>query len=270
MSFNNFHMHTTFCDGADTPEEMVRAALAAGCKEIGFSGHSWLDFDPDWTMSPEAAAAYRAEVLRLKEVYADRILIRLGVEQDYCSVADELPLYEYVIGGVHCVFKDGRYLSVDLSADALRSGIEQWYGGDAYAFVEDYYRLVGDLYEKTKCDIVAHFDLVTKFLEKEPFFDPCDPRYVRAADEALEKLIESPAWVEINTGAMSRGYRTEPYPGPRILERLGKAKKPVILSSDAHSADAVLFGFDTAMRLAEQYGLDVRTSLAELPRFMIQ
>ena len=120
----NFHTHTCLCDGADTPEEMVRAALAAGCTEIGFSGHSWLEFDPDWTMSPEAAAAYRAEVLRLKEAYADRILIRLGVEQDYCSAVDELPLYDYVIGGVHCVFRDGHYLSVDLSAEALRAGIE--------------------------------------------------------------------------------------------------------------------------------------------------
>ena len=26
MSFNNFHMHTTYCDGANTPKEMAEAA----------------------------------------------------------------------------------------------------------------------------------------------------------------------------------------------------------------------------------------------------
>lgn len=266
MIFNNFHMHTTFCDGKDAPEEMVRAAIAAGCREIGFSGHSYLGFDPDWTMSPEAAAAYRAEVLRLKEAYKDDITIALGVEQDYCSATDELSLYDYVIGGVHCVFRDGHYVSVDGDAAQLRADIGQWYGGDPYAFVEDYYRMVGELYEKTRCDIVAHFDLVTKFIERDPLFDVCDARYVRAADEALERVIESPSWVEINTGAMSRGYRSEPYPGTRLLAQLGKAKKPVILSSDAHSADALTYGFEQAMELVVRYGLDLRTSLEERMR----
>ncbi len=265
MTFNNFHMHTTFCDGKNTPEEMVRAAIKAGCREIGFSGHSWLAFDPDWNMSPDAAAEYRAEVARLKEVFCNEVSIALGIEQDYCSETDELPLYDYVIGGVHCVFKDGHYISVDLDAAQLREDIGRWYGGDPYAFVEDYYRLVGDLYEKTKCDIIAHFDLVTKFLEKDPLFDTNDPRYRKAANEALEKILACPAWVEINTGAMSRGYRTSPYPEDRILERLGKAGKPVILSSDAHSVNTITYGFEDAMRLVERYGLDLRTSLEERP-----
>ena len=263
MSFNNFHMHTTFCDGKNTPEEMVRAAIAAGCREIGFSGHSYLDFDPDWNMSPDAAAAYRAEVLRLRDVYSDRVSIALGIEQDYCSPTDELPLYDYVIGGVHCVFKDGHYISVDLDADALRDGVEQWYGGDPYAFAEDYYRLVGNLYEQTKCDIIAHFDLITKFIERDDLIDIRDARYRKAADEALEKVIACPAWVEINTGAISRGYRSEPYPEPRLLELLGKAGKPVLLSSDSHAADTITYGFEDAMKLVETYGLNLQTSLAE-------
>lgn len=270
MRFNNFHMHTTFCDGKNTPEEMVKAAIAAGCEEIGFSGHSYLSFDPDWTMAPEAAAAYRAEVLRLRDVYQDDLSIALGVEQDYCSDLDELPLYDYVIGGVHCVFRDGHYISVDGSAKGLREAVETVYGGDPYAFVEDYYRLVGNLYEKTRCDIVAHFDLLTKFLEQDPLFDPNDARYRTAMNTALEQVLETPAWVEINTGAISRGYRTAPYPSEEILGVLGKAGKSVILSSDSHAADTVLFGFEEAMRLVERYDLTLKTSLAELPRSMIQ
>ena len=30
----NFHTHTTFCDGADTPEEMVDRALALSVEAV--------------------------------------------------------------------------------------------------------------------------------------------------------------------------------------------------------------------------------------------
>ena len=261
MTFNNYHTHTTFCDGSNTPEEMVEAAIAAGCGELGFSGHSYLDFDPDWNMSPDAAARYRACIADLKTKYAGDLRILCGVEQDYCSATDELVLYDYVIGGVHCVFRDGHYISVDSDAMTLRNGVEAYYDGDVYAFAEDYFRLVGELYEKTRCDIIAHFDLLTKFIEQDDLLDTDDRRYVRAEREALERVIECPALVEINTGAMSRGYRTAPYPGERVLELLGKAGKPVILSSDSHAADTITYGFEEAMRLAARWNLDLQTRL---------
>lgn len=261
MTYNSYHMHTTFCDGSNTPEEMAEAALRAGCSEIGFSGHSWLDFDPDWTMDPAAADRYRSCIRDLAARYEGKLHILCGVEQDYCSTTEELSLYDYVIGGVHCVFKDGHYISVDADAKGLRQGIEAYYGGDASAFAEDYFEMVGDLYEKTRCQVIAHFDLLTKFQEQDPLFDLEDPRYKRAEEKALERVIECPAVVEINTGAMSRGYRTSPYPGERILEALGKARKPVILSSDAHSVEHITYGFDEAVKLVEKYDLVLKKDL---------
>ena len=35
MRYSNFHTHTTFCDGKNTAEEMVRAAITAGCPALG-------------------------------------------------------------------------------------------------------------------------------------------------------------------------------------------------------------------------------------------
>ena len=40
MILEDFHMHTTFCDGVNTPEEMVQAAIRLGMKRIGFSAHA--------------------------------------------------------------------------------------------------------------------------------------------------------------------------------------------------------------------------------------
>lgn len=264
MTFNNFHMHTIYCDGSNSVREMVDAAVSAGCSEVGFSGHSWLDFDPSWTMDPEAAARYRADVTARKAEYADRVKIFLGIEQDYCSETEDLALYDYVIGGVHCVFRDGHYISVDCDAKTQRSGVEQWYGGDPYAFVEDYYKSVGDVYHKTHCDIIAHFDLVTKFIEQDNLFDMTDTRYKKARDNALQVLLETPSVFELNTGAISRGYRSSPYPSKEVLELLGKAEKPVILSSDSHAVDTIVYGFEEAMHLVEHYRLNLLTTMEEV------
>ena len=34
MMFSNYHTHTTYCDGADTPEELVLEAIRLGCPEL--------------------------------------------------------------------------------------------------------------------------------------------------------------------------------------------------------------------------------------------
>jgi len=250
MSGNNYHTHTNFCDGKDSPEELVRRAVELGCTEIGFSGHSLLavpDPEPFW-MTPEGTAAYKKEVRRLREKYRDRIRVRLGVEQDYYSGND--PDFEYVIGSVHYVLKDGTYIPVDESAETLLSAVDRFYGGDFFAFAEDYYALVGDLYEKTRCDIIGHFDLVTKFNEGNRLFDTSDPRYEAAADRALDKLLKAPVIFEVNYGAIARGYRTEPYPEKRILQRIREAGKPLLYSSDCHDREQLLFGIPEGNALA--------------------
>ncbi len=87
ISFD-LHTHTTYCDGKNTPEEMVKAALDAGLSCIGFSGHGYAPYDLDCCMTIEGSAAYRAEIAALREKYAGRIAILCGVEQDYWSDAD--------------------------------------------------------------------------------------------------------------------------------------------------------------------------------------
>ena len=62
----NFHTHTVFCDGKNTPEEMVLSAIEKGFTALGFSGHGLTGFDPGYCLRD--IAGYRAEVLRLLEV----------------------------------------------------------------------------------------------------------------------------------------------------------------------------------------------------------
>ena len=249
MKLSNYHTHTCYCDGKDSPEELVLEALRLGCPELGFSGHSFIPFD-DCCMSEQGTLDYQQEVRRLQEKYRDRIRIYLGIEQDYFS---PLPTdaYEFVIGSVHYTSRDGQYLSVDEGRDSFARNVQEHYGGDYYAFAEDYYDLVGGIYEKTHCTIVGHFDLVTKFNEKQEFFDTAHPRYRRAALSALERLLTAPVLFEINTGAISRGYRQTPYPEPFLLREMEKRGARLILSSDCHNKKDLLFGLDDLRDSAE-------------------
>ena len=109
---------------------------------------------------------------------------------------------------------------------------------------EKYYENASLLYERTKCDIVAHFDIITKFNESDVLFDTTDPRYVRAAERALDVLCATPAKFEINTGAISRGYRSEAYPSVSLLEKIKVRGSSLILSSDCHAKENLLYRFD--------------------------
>ena len=246
----NYHTHTCFCDGKNTPEEMVQEAIRLGCREIGFSGHSHTPFDDSFCMSKENTLAYRSAVRAVQEKYGDKIKIYLGIEQDYHS-PESTEGYDYIIGSVHYVEKDGIYLSVDESKRTQIAMVNQYYGGDFYSFAEDYYELVADVYRKTRCHIIGHFDLITKFNRDGDLIDPQHPRYRAAAQKALDALLDSPAILEVNTGAMSRGYTTEPYPSRDILRQWLAAGKEIIFSSDCHSKDHILYGYDVYKKIIE-------------------
>ena len=88
----------------------------------------------------------------------------------------------------------------------------------------------------------------------EPLFDEEHPRYVRAWQAAAEKLLASGLPFEINTGAISRGYRSVPYPAPPILRYLGQRGARFLLSSDSHAPGTLCFGFESWRRQAEAWG----------------
>ena len=57
-------------------------------------------------------------------------------------------------------------------------------------------------------------------------------------------LLPSGVPFEINTGAMSRGWRTSPYPAKPIRDYIRAHGGRLILSSDSHKADTLLYAFD--------------------------
>jgi histidinol-phosphatase (PHP family) len=160
---------------------------------------------------------------------------------------------DYLIGAVHYLkLSDGRRESVDNTPEITQSIIRDYGGAEAMA--REYYRLVCDVATRLKPDILAHFDLLTKYNSGGRFFDESSAWYRGIVDEAIEQVAASGVIVEVNTGAMSRGYRDVPYPSEYILRGLFAQGVPVTLSSDAHHADNLNFGFDKAIELLLHVG----------------
>ena len=236
-------MHTCYCDGKNTPEEMVQSAIEKGLSTVGISGHSYTFFDTSYCMQKADIPRYLAECRYLRAKYFDQIHVLCGVEQDYYS---EYPTddFDYVIGSVHYIKVEGEYIPVDESIEILRAAVQKHFDGDVYALCEAYFATVADVVNKTDCDIIGHFDLISKFIEKEPLFDVTHPRYVAAWQKAVDELLKRNVPFEINTGAISRGYRTQPYPSEEMREYIREKGGRFVLSSDAHSTDAIACGFE--------------------------
>ena len=246
------HTHTHFCDGKDSPESMVLAALDRGFVSLGFSGHCHADYDIA-SMSEENELAYREEIRRLQQVYGDRLEILLGLEHDAYAPYSDFP-YDYQIESVHHIWVDGQLCFEDWDREKMEHAINTCFGGDIFAYAKYYFSVCAAAYEKSPAVIAGHLDLLTKFNEGYCQFDEQDPRYLEPAKEALACAVERGMVVELNTGAISRGYRTMPYPSIPLLRHLNDLNGKVIVTSDCHNKAHLTCWYDEAAELLKSCG----------------
>ncbi len=252
---SNLHTHTNFCDGANTPEEIVLTALEMGMDTIGFSGHSFTPIDTSYCMTEAGTDAYVREIERLCEIYGDRINILCGIEMDLYGKRPK-HVFDYIIGSVHYVQLGSEYCVVDKDADCQREAIRTHCAGNPYQYVRAYFQNVMKLPDALpQCDVIGHFDLVTKFNEGGVLFDETDPRFLTPACEALEYLIERDMMIEVNTGAIARGYRKTPYPSFPLLHRIAQLNGKVTLGADAHRKEYLMSDFNHTVGLLRVAGI---------------
>lgn len=249
----DYHCHTAYCDGKNTVEEMARAAADRGMEALGFSGHGYTFYDESYCMPRDQLDAYVRDVRAAAARYAGTLEIYLGVEDDLHGNRPEFST-DYTIGSAHEVFFGGTFFSVDHTPEILERGVREQFGGDFYAMAKVYFETMATVRDVTACDLIGHFDLVAKFNEGGRFFDEAERRYLGPALEAAEYLCTRGGVFEINTGAMSRGYRSVPYPNRTLLQAIHDFGGAVALSSDAHSCDAIGAYFDAATELAGSCG----------------
>ncbi len=261
MILADYHVHSTYCDGKSTLRENIESACSMGMDIIGFSGHSYVE-GAGYCMTRQGTKDYLSEATALKAEYKDKITVLCGLEKDYYSDDDE-KIYDYVIGSLHYVTDGEKLYDVDHSPSITRSIINDVFLGDELSYCEAYYSTLSRLFERVDADIIGHFDVINKFAEKGVDFDRKNPRYINACTDALDSLLFNKVPFEINTGAMSRGHRSEPYPSRDVLKYIKEKGGGIILNSDSHDAANLCYSFGLASSIAKECGFKTRFIITE-------
>lgn len=250
MQHSDIHTHTVFSDGAETPEQMVCAAISKGLHAIGISDHSYTAHDLRYCLPKERQEEYLSELARLKEAYAERIEVCIGLEYDGTTELSARERYDYVIGDCHYVKTFDGYHSVDHADEEQKHAIDTYFDGNSLAYARAYFEAYLDSTRQHRPDVLGHFDLAAKF----GHMDEEDPRYRAMATDVLLACLQITPIVELNTGAISRKLRSIPYPQVFLLREMLRHGAKVTLTSDAHRGEHIAYGFDDATELLRQIG----------------
>lgn len=250
----SIHTHTAFCDGKNTMEEMAEAAYKAGVRYYGVSGHSHTPVpqDKDFVL-PYDMTDYRKKAMELREQYLGKMEVLLGLEWDICSDAVH-DGFDYWIGSVHYLQPENdRYYPVDLSEDTFEKCEDEGFNGNIKDMVQMYFKQVSRM-AALNPPVLGHMDLITKFNERNRFFDENAEWYRETALQALHTVSPLKTVLEINTGAMARGYRKTPYPALFLLKEWHDMGGRIIVTADAHTAEGIVYGYNQAVSLAKEAG----------------
>lgn len=252
MIRSNFHTHTIYCDGKNTPEEMIKKAISSGFSSLGFSGHAYTEFDDSFCMTKENTQKYLDEIPSLKTKYKDEIEIYCGTEADIYSEFYQTK-YDYTIGSVHYIKVGNEYLSIDHTEEIFVNNVKNYFDNDFLKYTRAYFETTTHL-PKIDPDIIGHFDIVAKFNESNKYFDKTNKKYLEPAFLAIDEIVKKCDVFEVNTGAVAKGYRKSPYPSVPILKYLKEKGAKIILSSDCHDLNYLDFYFDESKKLLKEIG----------------
>lgn len=204
-------------------------------------------------MPQDELQAYKQEIAVMRKKYADKIDIYCGLEYEM-SIPTDCSGCDYLIGALHYLKLEDGLFSIDRTLQDLQDVIETYFHGDGMACAKAYYQQLARLPEYGDFDFIAHFDLITKYCEQVHLFDYQAKEYRWAAIEAAEQLAGKIPYFEVNTGAMSRGYRTSPYPDMFLLKELKRLGFGAIISTDCHDSRFLDYGYQDAVEVLKECG----------------
>ena len=259
----NLHTHSTYVDGKDTPEEMLLEAIKRGFDAVGFSEHTYLPTSNlSKQMNDEDTEKYKKEINALKEKYRGIIDVFCGLEYDsYSSVNTDG--FDYIIGSVHYLDVNGRIVGFDKALAPTLDYINEHFEGNGLKFAKAYFERVALLPEISSFDVLGHFDVLVKNNEKGKFIDVTSKEYINMGFEAIHSVKGKIPFFEVNTGAISRGYTTSPYPQIDFIKEFQRLGFGAVITSDCHDKNFIDCYFEESRALLEAGGFKSRWILTD-------
>lgn len=264
----DYHVHTPYCGHAHGKiVQYIDSAIASGIDEIGFADHLGRYYLTrtqkrrywDWGMDERNLTRYFAELSELKEIYEDRIKIKIGLEADYIEGAEDMlvPLletcpFDFFLGSIHCLPKFGWKHISDYKED------------DTSRLYNEYFRTIILAMKSKIFSSIAHTDFVWRHL-KWPLNRPIEELY-----EELELVIaaahQQGCILEVN----ANGYvwsklqdvnGSNPY--DKFLELVGRKGVGITLGSDAHEPGFVGKAFPELICVLKEKNINMVSCFSE-------
>ena len=229
------HVHTRLCNHAQGEmEEYVQHAIQRGLRVITFLEHLETDihYQPRSWLEREEFDFYFAEGHRLRQVYGERINIRLGVELGYnpeasARVRERLARYAWDRVGLSCHFyrhNDSHLNLLSRRPESLAKLAE--IGVDKV--VTTYLAALTEAVQTIEADVVCHLDAVLRHYPGLSF----TAMHRQQIETLLDAMRQHHVALEINTSGFD--YRGTPFPAPWIITAALKRSIPLSAGSDAH------------------------------------
>lgn len=210
---SDLHNHSTFSDGKNTCEELIKQAISLGLQRIGLVEHVW--------RSSEWVLEFIDTADRLKDKYGDAIQIVTGLEAKALTCSGEIDLndkwadkVDFVLGAIH----------------RIPSGSNQYYSTgdkllDKAKVFDDWLSTIEGMLKNSRVDIIAH--PAAELTHYQISLD--SPTIIRLCDlgKRYGKIFE----VNIK-------HRV---PVPEFLEQLIDRNIPLSIGSDSHSTADQLY-----------------------------
>jgi histidinol-phosphatase (PHP family) len=257
----DFHTHTTYSHGDDSPEKMIATAQKEGIATLGISEH--LPRLTNFRYSGEngkirGLSTWGEYLMKMRKLRDDsrnqQTKVLLGCEVDWVGEThvsyyqEQLREgeFDYTIGSVHFIGEIG----FDYEADWEKL-VEKFGKDNIIGVYEAYFAEYVKMVESGLFDIAGHLDLIKIFRDKNPL--PAGVDILKLADKALIALKKAGMVMEINTAGFAKGLG-EFYPSEDILRKACEMGIPITFGSDAHSVKRVGDKFEEAMDLAKKVG----------------
>lgn len=241
------HIHTSLCRHASgTMEEYVLSAIDQGLARLVFLEHLEEGINAAYRtwLTEEDFDNYFEEGWRLKQHYANRIMIGLGVEVGYnpdCveRILERLAWRRWDWVGLSCHFFriDGHNEHLNVLSNNRRTiGLIERYG--SRKFLNRYFATLTEGVRTIPAHILCHLDAG---LRHQPNLHLEDSHWEQI-DTLLDEVKRVGMALEINTSGYK--YRGLPFPRPEIIALARDKEIPLTLGSDAHNPAEVGRYFD--------------------------
>lgn len=240
----DYHIHTPYCGHAyGKTVEYIEKAIMAGMDEICFTDHLGRYYLTtvqkrrywDWGMNERTISRYVEEISELRELYRDRISIKIGLEIDFIEGAEELlePFisfypFDFLLASVHCLPRFGwRHLSEYSEYDEIK-------------VFDEYFRYARAAICSGLFHSLAHPDFIWRYL-RWPSQGAAE-YFEREIASLVGEACRRQTCIEINAnGYIWSGLNvpegTDPF--VTLLSQIREQRPPVTLGSDAHEPGSV-------------------------------